>query len=129
MGLLKVMHILCMTTYSGAENVAITLINSLKDKVHSVYVSPNGPIRDIVIKNGIEHYAIEKVDIKSVRKAITDIQPDIIHAHDFTAGVLCAFTAGKIPVINHLHNNSPWIKHLSVKSLLYGVTCFRYKKF
>lgn len=36
----KVMHVLCMATYSGAENVAITLINSLKGKVHCVYVSP-----------------------------------------------------------------------------------------
>ncbi|MDD3415806.1 MAG: glycosyltransferase [Lachnospiraceae bacterium] len=116
---ITVMHVLCMSTYSGAENVAITLINSLKDEVYSVYVSPAGPICDVVKKNNIEHYSIEKVSISNINKAITDIEPDIIHAHDFTAGLVCAHVAKKIPVINHLHNNPPWIKKWGLKSLLY----------
>lgn len=128
MGMLKVMHVLCMTTYSGAENVAITLINSLKDRVYSVYVSPDGPIREVVTRNGIEHYAIEKVNLRNIRRAIAAIKPDIIHAHDFTAGTVCALTAGRIPVISHLHNNSPWIKKVGVKSVVYGASCFRYQK-
>lgn len=60
MGKLKVMHVLCMSSYSGAENVAITMINSLKDKVDSIYVSPDGSIREVVEQNGIRHYAVEK---------------------------------------------------------------------
>ncbi len=126
--MLKVMHVLCMTTYSGAENVAITLINSLKGKVHSVYVSPDGPIRDVVIQNGMEHYPIEKANIQSIKRAIADIKPDVIHAHDFTAGTVCALAAGNVPIINHLHNNSPWIRKVGMKSVLYGMSCFRIKK-
>lgn len=128
MSKIKVMHVLCMSTFSGAENVAITLINSLKEKVNSVYVSPDGPIREIVIQNGIEHYAIKKVNAKNIRKAIKDIKPDVIHAHDFTAGVVCALAAGKIPVINHLHNNSPWLRRVGIKSVVYGLACFRFRK-
>ena len=125
---IKVMHVLCMNSYSGAENVVITLINSLKKRVDSVYVSPDGSIREIVESYGIKHYAIEKVSVTNIRKAIKDIKPDIIQAHDFTAGIICAVAANGIPVINHLHNNSPWIKRYSVKSFLYALTCFRFKK-
>lgn len=128
MGEIKVMHVLCMRTYSGAENVAITLINSLKGKVNSVYTSPDGPIREVVQQNGIEYYAIEKVDVKNIKKAIKDIKPDVIHAHDFTAGTVCVLAAGNVPIINHLHNNSPWIKHLGIKSIIYGLSCFKYKE-
>lgn len=125
---IRVMHVLCMNSYSGAENVVITLINSLKKRVDSVYVSPDGSIREIVESYGIRHYAIEKVSVTNIRKAIKDIKPDIIQAHDFTAGIICAVAANGIPVINHLHNNSPWIKRYSVKSFLYALTCFRFKK-
>lgn len=125
---LKVMHILCMSTYSGAENVAITLINSLKDKVDSVYVSPDGSIREVVEQNGIEHYAIDKVSVPNIRKAIKDIEPDIIHAHDHTAGVSAVLSGTKVPIINHLHNNTPWLQTICIKSLAYGISCFRYQQ-
>ena len=129
MSKIKVMHVLCMSTYSGAENVAITLINSLKDRVDSIYVSPDGSIRKVVQQNGIEHYAIDKIDVNNIKKAIKDIKPDIIHAHDFTAGVICSLSTRKIPIVNHLHSNPPWIKSISWKSILYGFSCFRYRKF
>lgn len=128
MSKIKIMHLLCMSTYSGAENVAITLINSLKDKVDSVYVSPDGSIRKVVQQNDIMHYAIEKVDVKNIRRAIKDIKPDIIHAHDFTAGTVCSLATRNIPIINHLHNNPPWIKRFSGKTIIYVLSCFRYKK-
>ena len=125
---ITVMHVLCMSTYSGAENVAITLIKSLKDQIDSVYVSPNGKIREILQQNNIKHYAVDRVSMPYIKAAIKAIRPDIIHAHDFTAGVVCALVAGSIPVINHLHNNSPWIKRISFKSIIYGLTCLKYKK-
>ncbi len=125
---IKVMHVLCMNTYSGAENVAITLINSLKDTVDSVYVSPAGSICDVLKENNIKHYAIQKVSVPDIKKAVKDLGPDIIHAHDFTAGVVCSAVAGKIPVINHLHNNSPWLKKICPNTIIYALSCFKYKK-
>lgn len=124
----KVMHVLCMNTYSGAENVAITLIDSVKSEFNSVYVSPDGPIKEVVCQNGIKHYAVPKVNIKYIKKAIRVIKPDIIHAHDFTAGIVCAISGGSIPVVNHLHNNSPWLQRYCIKSFVYGITCLRYKR-
>lgn len=125
---IKVMHVLCMGSFSGAENVAITLINSLKDEVDSVYVSPTGSIHDVLAENEIKHYIVDKVSVGSIRKAIKDEKPDIIHAHDFTAGIVSAMSTIKIPIVNHLHNNSLWIKKLCVKSIAYGLSGFRYKK-
>ena len=125
---LKVMHVLCMGSFSGAENVAITLINSLKDEVDSVYVSPTGSIHDVLVENDIKHYIVDKVSVPEIRKAIKDEKPDIIHAHDFTAGIVSALSTLRIPVINHLHNNSLWIKSLCIKSIAYGLSALRYKK-
>lgn len=124
----KVMHVLCMNTYSGAENVAITLINSVKSEFDSVYVSPDGLIKEVVCQNEIKHYAVPKVNIKYIKKAIRDMKPDIIHAHDFTAGIICAISAGNIPVINHLHNNSPWLQQYCIKACVYGISCLRYRR-
>jgi glycosyltransferase involved in cell wall biosynthesis len=124
----KIMHILNSNSYSGAENVVITLIHTSDDKVDSVYVSPNGSICEILHQNNVEYYPVEKVTPLSIKQAICDINPDIIHAHDFTAGIVSSVVSKKIPVLNHLHNNSPWIKRLSPKSIAYGLSCYRYKK-
>ncbi len=128
MNKIKVMHVLRMSSYSGAENVVISLINSLSDKIDSVYVSPAGSICDVLKENNIQHYSIAKVSVSNIKQAIRDIKPDIIHAHDFTAGVVCAAVAGKIPVINHLHNNSPWLKKICPNTIVYWLACFRFAK-
>lgn len=124
----KIMHILNTSSYSGAENVVITLINSLREDVDSVYVSLDGSIREILDRNEIAFYPIPKLTVKNIRKAIKDIKPDIIHAHDFTAGVMASVATFRTPIINHLHNNPPWIKHFSIRSIVYGLSAFRYKK-
>lgn len=125
---LKVMHVLCTSLYSGAENVAATIIEGLKDKADGIYVSPDGSVADILREKGIMHYPLKKVSVANVRKAIRDIRPDIIHAHGYRAGIVCSFAAGKTPVINHLHNNCPWMKKPGLKSFAYISTSFRYRR-
>lgn len=125
---LTVMHILNTGSYSGAENVAISLIKKLSKRVDGVYVSPNGSIREVVEKSGIRHYAVEQVNVKNIRKAIRDIQPDIIHAHDRTASMVAAMSTFRIPVISHLHNNTPWMKKLCPGTVLYGLSCMHYSR-
>ncbi len=124
----KVLHILNTGSYSGAENVVITIIKNTKNDVDSVYLSLDGSIRDILQENDIAFYPVSKLSVVNIKKAIRDLRPDIIHAHDFTAGIIAALSAGRIPIINHLHNNSPWIKKLGVRSIAYGVSCLRYQK-
>lgn len=125
---LKVLHILNSNSYSGAENVVISIIEHTADEAESVYLSPEGNIRNILNKRKIAYFPVPCLSVKNLRKAIKQIKPDIIHAHDFTAGIIVSASTFKIPIINHLHNNSPWIKKLSVKTIVYALSCIRYKK-
>lgn len=123
-----IMHLLNTGSYSGAENVAIKIIENTSEKFESVYVSLDGTIRDILKQKNIRFFPVQKLSYKCIKSAIKILKPDIIHAHDFTAGIISSVVAGEIPVINHLHNNSPWIKHLSFKSIVYAISCLHYKK-
>ena len=62
---------------------------------------------------------IKKVSIKEVRRVINKYHPDIIHAHDFTASVISAMCKKNIKLIEHLHNNCPWLKKFGLKSIAF----------
>lgn len=128
MSKVRVLHILCTNSFSGAENVAISLINNFKDEIESVYVSPDGPIREVLKENNIAFYPIKKMGLFELKKAIKKTKPDIVHAHDFMAGFYSACAAGNTPVINHLHNNAPWIKKFSHLTLMYLAASKKIKK-
>lgn len=121
----KIIHVLNTGSYSGAENVVINIMSNMKHDVDMVYVSPEGSIRQILEERGLPFYAINKLTYSTIRKVIKELNPDIIHAHDFTAGMVSAIATTKIPIINHLHHNSPWLKKLGIRSILYGLACFR----
>ena len=125
-----IIHVLAMNSFSGAENVAITLIRSLQGQggYRFIYASPDGPIRQVVEENGIEFAPLRKLCLSELRRLFKAYQPDIIHAHDYTAGLLCAATAGRTPVISHLHNNPPWLKSVNPRTLAYGLSCLRHRK-
>lgn len=124
---MKVLHVLNTNSYSGAENVAITIINHMQN-VNCVYLSLNGPISDILQKNNIQYYPVDKLSLKSLKKAIKEIHPDIIHAHDYTASILSALCFPKAKIISHIHNNSPWIKSYGIYSWAYLFSSLFYKK-
>lgn len=125
-----ILHILNTGSYSGAENVAITMINGIKerypDKYRLVYVSLDGSIREVLKKNDIEFEAITGNTRKEIRRVVKKYEPAIIHAHDFTASVNSALHTNRIPIISHIHNNVPWIKTVNARSLIYAATCMKY---
>ena len=126
-----VLHLLNTSTYSGAENVAITIIRSMKKLYpdHSlIYVSPDGPIRKRLEAEGVEFEPIEKISRKEIRRVVKKYRPDVIHDHDFTASIVSAYSTLRVPVISHIHNNTPWLKSLGVKSIAYGLSTLRYRK-
>ena len=126
-----VLHLLNTNTYSGAENVAITLIRAMKKlypDYRLVYVSPDGPIRERLIADGVEFEPIEKISRKEVRRVIKKYRPALIHAHDFTASIVSAYSTLRVPVISHVHNNTPWLKRFCINSVVYGLSTLRYKK-
>ena len=125
-----VLHILNTNSYSGAENVAITIIRAMNKRYPDyrlIYVSPDGPIRERLLAEGVEFEPIEKISRREIRRLIKKYHPDVIHAHDFTASIVSALST-RVPVISHIHNNCPWLKSFCVKSLAYGVSCLRYRR-
>lgn len=116
---IKVMHVLNTGGYSGAEHVVIDLIRNTSDKCHNFYIAKEGKIRDVLEKEKIDYVPIKKMSIRDIKKQINKLEPDIIHAHDYTAGIICSFFGRKVPVINHLHNNAVWIRKKNIKSIAY----------
>ena len=121
------MHVLVSNSFSGAESVAISIINSMKEEVESAYVSPYGEIKNYLDNNKIFYIPIKKKSLGEIKKAIKEFKPDLIHAHDFTAGVICSL-ATNLPIINHLHNNSPWIRKYNFRSYLYLLCSYRFRR-
>ncbi|MEQ2906832.1 glycosyltransferase [[Ruminococcus] lactaris] len=126
-----ILHILNTGSFSGAENVVISIINEFQkrniENTELIYVSLEGSIRERLEKEKIKYEPIKKMSIGEIKRVIKKYNPDIIHAHDFTASIICAVSAKKISVISHIHNNCPWLKKFCLKTLAYGMTCFKYK--
>lgn len=115
----RVLHVLKSSVYSGAENVVISIINNLNEEYEFAYVSTNGPIKDVLEKYHINHYLLDKFNINTLRCIIKSYKPDIIHAHDFMASVLCANLRGNFKLISHLHYDPPWTKKWNIKTFVY----------
>lgn len=115
----KVFFLVSTNIYSGAEAVNLNIINNLKDDFNFTYVSPKGSINTYLCESNINHIEISKLSISEIKRVIKDYKPDIIHATDYRASVLCSIASKKIPYISHLHNNSPWLKKLCINSIAY----------
>ena len=108
---MKILFLLKSHEYSGAESVILNLIQFLPTGFDTYYASPNGSIGKVVREKGVKFIPLKKANLKSVRKVINQVQPDIIHASDFSMSVLAAFGTSSIPILSHLHNNPSWIKN------------------
>lgn len=110
-------------TFSGAENVAITIIKNTNNIVNHTYVSPIGKnIKKRLDEENINYYGIKKFDIKGVIDAYKVLKPDIIHAHDFTATFYACFLKiinRKLKIISHIHQDPIWIHKKSFKNCLF----------
>lgn len=127
---MKIIHVLNTASYSGAENVVISIINEMNKNQENeiIYVSKNGNIKEYLKEYNINFEPIKKLSIKEMRRVIKKYNPDIIHAHDFTASVICALTCKKIKLISHIHNNSLWIRKINIKSVLYLLASKKFRK-
>lgn len=123
-----ILHILNTGEYSGAENVVITIIKNYSCQCRGIYMSRKGSIATILSNEKIEYYGVDELSITNIRHIVKLMHPDIIHAHDYTASILASIAVKKIPIISHLHNNVPWMKRRSFRSLLYRLVLPRLKK-
>lgn len=124
----KVIHILSSDSLSGAEKVAISIIQTCKDEIQSFYLCPNGEIENVLKDLEIEHIAIDNINPIKIYNILKKYKPDIVHAHDFKASVKLAFTPYKCKKISHIHQNPPWIYGINIKIILYFISCFFYEK-
>ncbi len=106
----KIFFVMSTDDYSGAEAVNFSIINNLKDKYEFYWVSRKGKINKFLEANEIKHIEIRKLSVKEINRVIKKFNPDILHATDYKASVICSLAKiKKIPLISHLHNNSPWL--------------------
>lgn len=116
---IKVLHLLSTNKFSGAESVAFDIILNTSNLFEYAYCSPDGPIRIDLNSNKINFLPLNKLKIRDVRQIIKKYNPDIIHAHDFRSSFIASLCKGKCKLISHIHNNSPWIKRICLKSFVF----------
>ena len=97
MSKIKIMHLLQSDRFSGAENVVCQIMEMFRgnEDYEMIYVSPDGPISSSLKERNIPFYGLERLDYKNVRLAIKEINPNIIHAHDVSAGLFATLAAKK----------------------------------
>lgn len=115
----KIFFIMSTDDYSGAEAVNFSIIDNLKDKYDFYWVSKKGNINNFLKEKNIKWIEINKLNVKEIKRIVRDYRPNILHATDFKASVICSLANTKIPLIEHLHNNCPWLKKLGLNSILF----------
>lgn len=123
--LLRVLHVLKSSIYSGAESVVITIIQQMHDGYDMAYLATSGDIKGVLEQEGIPYYLLKEYTWKNVYKVIKNFRPDIVHAHDFTASILCASIPGEFRLISHLHHNPLWARRWGIKTLVYMLSSIR----
>lgn len=124
----RVLHVCKSKIYAGAEAVAIQIINSLSDNYEFAYCSTEGSIREKLKRENITYYPVHNFNFIELKKVIKFYKPVIIHAHDFSASIICSLFSGEYKVISHIHHNSDWIKYWSIKSIMYKLFMNRFSK-
>ena len=126
---MRVLHLLCSSQFSGAENVVSQIIGVFKGDadIEMVYCSRDGQIREALAERRIPFVPISELSVGEVKRVIHEQKPDIIHAHDMRASFVAACACGKIPLVSHVHNNNFDSRGLSVKSIAYAFAAMKAK--
>ena len=132
---IRILHVLSSHIYSGAENVVCQLISMFRSDpdYEMVYCSPDGPIREALEARQVSYVPIEKVCRREIQRVIAEVSPNLVHAHDVRASIVCAMAAGgvggnRLPVISHIHACFDSMTKISAKSLSYLLFSGSFKK-
>ena len=124
----RIAHVLKSSIYSGAENVVLTIMRELKDEFTFVYIAVDGSIREKLQQENVPHILLKKFNRKNLNRAIREFDPDVIHAHDFSAAVVCGTLPGRFRLISHLHYDPPWSRKWNVKTVAYWIISNRVER-
>ncbi len=123
-----VLHVLSSNSFSGAENVALTIIKALEGQFNSCYCCPEGPIRDKLDAENVQYVSIKRNSVLDLRRVIKEIQPDVIHAHDYKASLLCALVSKNNNIVSHIHSDNQKVKKNNLFSLTFKLASKKYSK-
>ncbi len=124
----RILHVLKSNKFSGAENVVCQIINLFDEDMEMLYVSPDGPIADTLKEKGIKYIPLKKLSVTEIRKVVKKYEPDIIHAHDMSATVICSLFASRRKVISHIHGTFETLSSKNIKSFIYYYAAKRCEK-
>lgn len=126
---MKVLHFLNTNSFSGAENVACQIIQMMRpeDDCQMVYCSLDGPVRTALGDRAIAFEPLEAMTVGEVRRVIRKLKPDVVHAHDMRASLICALACGRVPLVCHIHNNAFDARKISVRSVAFLVAAVKAK--
>lgn len=125
----KVLHVLSSNKFSGAENVAIFIIKNTAPVYKCMYCSVEGEIKKTLKESDINYKLIKEFNLKDLKKVINEFDPDIIHAHDVKATILCSILKKHNKLISHIHVNNTNMSKLNLKSILLFISSFRVNRF
>lgn len=127
---IKVLHLISTDIFSGAENVACQIIKQFEtdDKYDMVYCSKIGSNKDRLDSLKIKTLPIKNFDYWSVKKAINQYKPDIIHGHDIKASIIASMFSNKAKIVSHIHANHENMRKFNIKTFLYSLTIKKYSK-
>ena len=115
-----VIHVVNSKIFSGLESVVCDISTSnLSNKYRFIYVTQNGPIVETLKERNIEYEVIDKLNCMEIKRVLKKYNPTIVHAHDFTASVICSMVKGKKYLIEHLHSNCPWLKKINKNTIAF----------
>ncbi len=118
---IRILHVLKSSIYSGAENIVISIIKQLGKNFDLLYLASEGSIRERLDEEKISFVLLEKFNRISLEYVLREYRPDIVHAHDFTATVICASLKGDFRLISHLHYDPPWVNRWNAKTFVYSI--------
>lgn len=116
----RILHVLKSSVYAGAENVVIRIMKSLEDRYDMAYAATDGEIRAVLEREQIRSFLLKEFSEKDIRQVVETFRPDVIHAHDFSASVVCARVKGRAKLISHLHYDPPWTARWNARTLAYA---------
>ncbi len=121
------MHLLASDKFSGAENVVCHIIRLFEDapEYEILYCCLDGPVKEALGEKNIRYHLMRSLSPGSIRRAIRQFQPDVIHAHDMKASFVAALCCGRIPLISHIHNNAFSARMPTAKSILFACAAMK----
>lgn len=127
---IRIAFVLKSSIYSGAENVAISIIKGLENRYEFLYIATQGKIEDKLLEREVPYYLLKKFSLSNLENALKSYKPDIVHAHDFSATVYCAAFQKRYryKLVSHLHYDPPWAGRWNLLTALYYLTSKRVSK-